>query len=64
MDDNVRRGFGLLALGVAVFLLGLLGRAVDSMVIQALGVVGFWVGVVGLVLIARGLLRPDRQPVE
>lgn len=60
MDQDVRRGLGIAAIGIALVPVGLLARGMDSAARGAFQVVGF-VGVVllviGLVIAARALAR-------
>lgn len=64
MNGDVRRGLALMAIGAAVFLVGMVGGALgDSTAADALQVLGFagvWVAVAGLVFVAKGLLTTQR----
>lgn len=62
MNEDIRRGLGAMAIGVALLVVGLgAGFAADVTLLKALGVVGFWVAVIGLVAVGKTLLSERRH---
>lgn len=62
MDDDLRRGLGAIAIGAALLLVGLgVGFGADVLALKLLGVLGFWVVVIGLVAVGKVLLSPARD---
>lgn len=62
MDYGVRRGLGFAAVGVALVLVGLLGRDMESAIrgaFQVVGFIGFVLVIAGLVIAGKSLLAGD-----